>query len=100
MSPRNVTNELFQTFSKLAIVCLKHGLPNYAETFCRFLVDLRRVGAWEQFQASERERWLDQLQALLGPQALGDALNDPDDQTDSQASTLLKSIRQAMKQAT
>jgi len=100
MSPRNVTNELFQTFSQLAIVCLKHGLPGYAEKLCHFLVELRRVGAWEQFQSLERERWLDQLEGLLSPKALGDALNDPDDQTDSRASALVESIRQAMKQAT
>jgi hypothetical protein len=100
MSPRNVTNELFQTFSELAIVCLKHQLPFYAEKFCHFLVELRRVGAWEQFQPLDRERWLDQLEGLLGPKALGDALHDPDDQTDYKASDLVKSIRRAMKQAT
>ena len=96
MPSRNITNELFQTFSQLAMVCLKHGLPGYAEKICGFLVDLRRAGAWEQFQPVEREQWLEKLEGLLSPKALGDALNDPNDQTNSRASELLKSIRESV----
>src|SRR5688572_29052353 len=99
MPPENITKQLFETFTQLAVACLKNGLPGYAEKICGFLVDLRRAGAWEQFEPKEREFWLAKLEDIVHPKALGDALHDHEDQSYAQAGALLRSVRLATPRA-